>query len=227
MRFWMRLGAFRWLFVGYAALAVFVVAAELAGVVAIELFRDPLELGGPADTHPWKGAFSVLGVACWSAAAAVCLLTGALLRAVGYDRRRATFLIATGGLFAVLGIDDGLLIHDHWAERVTGWDPSQPLVSAGLFLLMVAWLVVFRRDIAASRAFLVILAFSGLLVAELIDVGTEFDIRSQAANLAEEGLEFAAIVTWLVFACGEAWRSLRDMATRADAAALEPEPSAP
>jgi hypothetical protein len=223
MRFWKEFGAFRWLFVGYAVLGAFVLAAEAADVVAIELFRDPLELGGPADTHPWKGSFSVLGVICWSAAAAVCFLAGAVVRASGRDRRRSTFLLATGALFTILGLDDGLLIHDHWAERVTGgWDASQPIVSALLFLAIITWLVVFRRDIAASRAFLVVLAFSGLLAAEAIDVATELDIRSAAANLTEEALEFASVVTWLVFACGEAWRSLRGTAAEAPAATLEP-----
>lgn len=222
MRFWKELGAFRWLFVGYALLGVFVLAAEAADVVAIELFRDPLELGGPADSHPWKGSFSVLGVICWSAAAAVCFLAGAFVRSSGGDRRRSTFLLATGALFAVLGLDDGLLIHDHWAERVTAWNQSQPIVSGLLFLAIITWLVFFRRDIAASRAFLVVLAFSGLLAAEAIDIATEFDIRSAAANLTEEALEFASVVTWLVFACGEAWRSLRSTAAAAPAATLEP-----
>lgn len=202
------LGLFGWLAVGYAALAVFVVAAEVLDVVAVELFRDPLELGGPADSHPWKGSFSVLGVFLWSAGAAVSLLAGAVLRAERRDPRRARFLLATGALFLVLGIDDGLLVHDHWAERVTPWNQSQPIVSAFLFGLIILWLVVFRDEIARTRYVVLALALAGFLTAELIDLGGEFDIRSDTANLVEEALEFAAIATFFVYAAGEAWRSL-------------------
>lgn len=213
----LRLGRLRWLLVGYVAIAVFVVAAELADIVAIELFRDPLELGGPADTHPWKGSFSVLGVICWSAAAAVCLLAGALVRASGAARERGKFLLATGALFLVLGLDDGLLIHDHWAERITHWEVSQPITSAFLFLLIGLWLVVFRRQILTTNVLLLGLALSGLFVAEVIDMAGEVDIRSDAANLTEEALEFGAVVTFLVYAVGEAWSALRGLPAAPDA----------
>lgn len=133
-----------------ATLAVAVLAAIPLGLpLVFDVDGDDLsrDVGDTAKLPWWTGAISFAGLMLWSAAAAVCALGAALLR----DRRAegARFLLATSALLLVAAVDDALQLHETVAPEELG--VPEKAVYALLGLAALAWAVRFRREILATR----------------------------------------------------------------------------
>lgn len=100
------------------------------------------------------------------------------------------------------------LVHDNLAEVVLGKDASEPIVSSILSVLILAWLVRFRRQILATSYVILALALVGLGVPFLIDLRHVIDFNPKWWGAVEESMELAGIVTLLVYAAIESWDAL-------------------
>lgn len=189
-----RLGA------GYALWAAVIVTLLTADVEVLDLFRDPSEIGGRLPDHPWKSGFSTAGIFAWAAGAAVCLFAGAVAGRAGRGERR-TFLLATGGLVLLLGLDDAYVVHESLAELATGFDAAEPFVMAGLATAIAVWAVTFRRSILRSDWMVLVLAGTGLGGASALD-------RIGGSGILEESVEFPGLITLVVYAASESWREV-------------------
>jgi hypothetical protein len=198
---------------GYAVLALGVLVLRAAGVEVVDLFRDPPELSPFLRAHPWKGALSMVGALAWAAAATVCLFAGAVLRARTGPSPRSTFLLATGGLLLLFGLDDAFVVHEDLAPFLIGTDRAEPLVLLGLAAAATAWLLLFRREIAASQYGILLLAFAGLSSSLLLDFVDELGGDFAGRGLIEETAELAGQLTLLVYVAHEAWRALVEAPT--------------
>lgn len=196
------------LFVAYAVLVGAVLALDLAGVSVLDLFREPAEVGGFAGSEPWKGAAATLALFLWAGAAGACFLAGTALRLTRRDSRRGSFLVATAALALVFGVDDGLLVHDHLAERVTGSPLAQPLVSLALIAAGLAWFLQYRREIVRSQYLVLLLAALALGVSAVIDQRDSIGLGSYDIGLFEETMETIGILTFCVYCWTEALRAL-------------------
>lgn len=196
--------ALPWLAAGYAVFAALILGLVAVDVEVLDLYRDPSELSEYLGDHPWKGGLSVVSVFLWSAAATAFFLTGAVLRA---EDERAFFLTG-GAVFLLLGLDDGLALHESMVSRVLGTDAAEKPVQALLALLALAWAVGFRRRILASEWPLLALAALGLGAGMVLDVRDRIGLDVSWGGLLEESIEFAGLVTLLVYAALEACRAL-------------------
>lgn len=192
---------------GYLLLGLVVVALALADVEVLDLYRDPSELSSFLGDHPWKGGLTVVGVFVWSAAATVFLFAGAVLRSTG-ERVRSPFFLATGALLLLLGLDDGLAVHESIAPIVLHTDRADQLVQLALVLLIVPWGWRFRREIRTSNYGILLLAGLGLGLGLAFDVRDAIGLDHSWGGLLEETVEFAGLLTLLVYAAGETWRAL-------------------
>jgi hypothetical protein len=196
-----------WLGVGYLLLGLVVAALALADVEVLDLYRDPSELSVFLGDHPWKGGLTVVGAFVWSAAATVFLFAGAVLRSSG-ERNRSPFFLATGALLLLLGLDDGLAVHESIAPIVLHTDRADKLVQLVLVLLIAAWTWRFRREIRASNFTILLLAGLGLGLGLALDARDQIGLDYSWGGLFEETVEFAGLLTLLVYAAGETWRAL-------------------
>ena len=157
----------RWsAYIAWAAiLALVLLLVEASGVNAWLLTRDPAQaLEAPA----WTGALSILGVMGWAFAAAACLTAGVVLRSVEPGTERVRFLLATGAIVLYLGIDDALLLHENlFPYRL---HVPQKLVLGLTAVVILAYVVRFRRQLLAGDTLTVALAASGLTTSVLADV---------------------------------------------------------
>jgi hypothetical protein len=162
----------RWLgFVGAAA--ALLLGLEALSVDTSELTRDP---GAVAELPQHVGLISTLGVMLWAGSAGACLLAARALAIRGEDSRRAEFLLATGVLLAVLGIDDGLQLH----ENVPMHAPVPEVALYALFGMVVALYSVRYLDLLLEQErFLLGLGFSFLALGAALDVpgGVPFTVE--------------------------------------------------
>jgi hypothetical protein len=164
--------AWRWLGVVGAAAAL-LLGLEALGVDTSELTRDP---GAVAELPQHVGLISTLGVMLWAAAAGACLLAARALATRGGDSRRAEFLLVTGVLLAVLGIDDGLQVH----ENIPMYAPVPEVVLYALFGMVVALYSIRYLDLLLEQERLLLgLGFSCLALGAALDVpgGVPFTVE--------------------------------------------------
>jgi hypothetical protein len=199
--------ALRWLLAGYAAFVAFIVAVSIGGIDALDLFRDPSELSPVFSSDPWKSSFTVFAVCLWMSAAVVFMFAGAVLRGWGEAGDRSWFFLAGGAVFLVLGLDDGLAIHEQYTPHVVGHHgrEGQELFDA---LLVVGWAVRFRRPLLSSNLLVFGLAVAGIGGGAVIDKRDLVGVDFRADGLIEETMEFCGLATLVVWAAGEAWRAL-------------------
>lgn len=197
-----------WLVVGYAVFAASIVAMVAAGVEVLDLFREASEQSAFLADHPWKGSLSILGVFLWAAVGAMFLLTGFVLRTWGERGDESSFFIVGGLVSLLLGLDDGLAIHESMAEIATGTEHAEKAVLLVLALSALAWVVRFRRQILTTSWVLLLLAGVGLGIGQVLDRRREVGLDFGGGGLVEESAEFAGLVTFLVYAAIESWRAL-------------------
>jgi hypothetical protein len=195
------------MWVGVVVVAAgFLIALEALGVETSELTRDP---GAVAELPAHVGLISTLGVMLWAAAAGACLLAARALSVRGEDPERAEFLLATGAMFGVLGIDDGLQIH----ENIPMHAPVPEVVLYALFgLVVVLYAVRYLDLLVEEERFL--LAFGFCLLA----VGAALDVPGDVPFTVEDFPKLAGL------AALSAWAFARSLSALTSDRATSPRP---
>jgi hypothetical protein len=174
--------------VAYALTAIVLLAASLQRVApAAFLVRDPSQVA----KYPFYiGLISHLGVLLWCAGAAICLFSAGLAR----ERVMRRFLLASGLVTAVLGLDDLLTLHESAFPDYLGVPEHAVLAAEGL--IVAAFLLGFVRVIVRTDFLLLGLAFAFFAGSELVDQGA----FNQGLNyLLDDGLKLFGIVSWLLY----------------------------
>lgn len=202
-----------WLTAAAAALGLLLVLAQLAGIPAEELTPDPNSV---AEQSAYVGVLSVLGVMLWGAAAASCLLAGAVLRGAGGSASGSRFLLATAALCTGLGVDDAAMIHENVAPDSLG--VPQRAVLAGYLGLTLAWLVAFRAELRRSSLALLLCAapcFAASLAIDFVD----------ASRVVEDYFKYVGLFALAGWAFTEARRRLvAALGPRRERSAVAPTP---
>ena len=153
----------RWLTLsGFVCLFCILLAAGVKPYVPIEyLIRDPATIAA----HPFYfGFFSHVDVLLWMASAVSCLFGAALLNVIHLRPDYMRFLMAFGGLSAILGLDDLFLLHERAIPMIFGI--AQPFVFVGYAVMLALCLCRFRKVLLKTLCLSLVL-FS---VSVLIDV---------------------------------------------------------
>lgn len=206
-----------------ALAAVALLAAVPLGLpIVLDVDGDDLsrDVADTAKVPWWTGAMSFASLMLWSAAAAVCALAAALIG----DRRRerGRFFVATTALLLVAAVDDALQLHETVGPEELGIPENAFYVVLGLAAL--AWAVRFRREILASRVWVLggaAVFFLGMGLADTLVIGP---------TAAEDWLKNSGIAILLLWCADTALTSVRAefessselRPTRAPAAATPP-----
>lgn len=185
-----------------ATLAVAVLAAIPLGLpLIVDVDGDDLsrDVADTAKVPWWTGAMSFASMMLWSAAAAVCALAAALL----WDRlgERARFFVATAALLLLAAVDDALQLHETVGPEELGIPEMAFYALLGLAAL--AWAVRFRREILASRIWVL-----GAAAVFLFGMGLA-DTLVIGPTAAEDWLKNSGIAILLLWCADAALTSVR------------------
>lgn len=172
-----------------------VAIASTTDVTPSQLTRD---VASAYALSPYSGIVSTMGVMLWSAAAAVAL---AWSRWICPGTEAGAMLRHAGLVTALLGLDDGLLLHDEIVPALLPVRGVQYLFYA-VYVALLGWLLVrHRRLVAQSEVWLLAAAGAGFAAAVAMDVLLPFRAADGSINevqvCAEDLAKFAGITFWL------------------------------
>ena len=174
-----------------------VLAAKLLGVLKFDNVMH--DLAAIVNVHPFSGSVSRLGVIAWAAAAAVSLFAALCVHRLG--QRGTAFLVSAGLLSLMLLADDAFMIHDKLAEAVLG--PDEKLSQAVIVLVVISWVIAFRRSIAEVGPFFLMMAFGLLGCSLFMDLFIEGidapEYLHDWESFLEDGPKFMGITIWVAF----------------------------
>lgn len=157
------------------------------------MLRDPSALGR---LPFYAGFITKIGVVLWVITASVSLFGYAVLEPSLRGADAARFLLASGTMSAILGVDDFFMFHETIAPRGLGVPEKFVLAS---YVLLIAGIVLRLRQFVLS-------VVDGLLVGALacfagsLAVDLFWGSRPYARYyLLEDGLKFVGITLWTAF----------------------------
>ncbi|MDC3256214.1 hypothetical protein OAU93_02315 [bacterium] len=180
----------------------------LAALVAVYLiteiplrifFIDPVaEFNAPM----YVGCVSNLGVLLWGAAASVSLFGGCLAFNCKSQNEVAWFLVCSGLISTMLMLDDLFLLHEEVIEDHL-FIP-QKFVFAAYGVIVLVFLIRFRRMIADSDFTLLFLAFLFFSISVGVDLFVEpedFVIFGgfPGRHIIEDGFKLLGITSWSLY----------------------------
>ena len=176
--------------------------AYTSDVPVTDLLHDP---SATLDGAWYVGLVSIMGVALWAAAAAICLLS---LYAASSEGERH-LLVAGGAISIILGADDAFLLH----EAIDGGLGIPSLVTIGVYTVISILLVWrswpylrFRPDLSV---FLV--AISLFAISVVLDAAGEANLPTPPyAGVIEDAAKFLGLVAWVTFFAGVGRDLIRD-----------------
>lgn len=174
-----------------ALLIVSLALAYATEVPVTDLLRDPTS----ALEAPWYvGVFSTAGVALWISAGAVCVLA----LSSRDDPATRPLLVAGAVSSLLLGIDDGLLIH----ETLNLGAGVPPAVTFGMFGLVLAplfWRA--RRQVVASPNVSVLVTALGFLATSVgLDLAGELGLPTPPLSaIVEDATKLLGIASWVAY----------------------------
>ena len=175
------------------------------GIPSRLLMGDPAAL---SSLPRWAGVVSNLGILAWAAAASIATFAAFVTRHEGAGSH-FSFLISSSLFTAYLLLDDSLMIHEGLAAR-TGMDEA--VLFALLGVVLIAYVLVFRELIAASRwqmLLAAVLLLAGSVVVDLVAVPFLVG-RVLGWGMAEDGMKLLGIAAWLSYLVNTSYRLVLD-----------------
>lgn len=175
-------------------LVAVVVASRKTGVPLTTFTRDPVAVAG---LSPFTGVASNLGAIFWSATAAICLFSWIALRSYSNESKLATFLLCSGLITTLLLLDDFFLLHESFFPKYLGMSEKVVVLCYGL--LVLAWIVIFRKFILRTEYLILAVAFAFFGASLCVDV-FQYPIERLIGDwriLLEDGFKLLGIVGWL------------------------------
>jgi hypothetical protein len=210
---------FPWILVGlYApALGLLVLTVVISAGIDVPvsmLTRDPAAV---MEANPLYGMLSNIGILLWCSAGAISLFSAAVVWNNETEDNSRLFLLFSGLFTLFLVLDDLFMLHDDLLERYL--HIGQTSFFLGYFVIMLLYLIGFRKAILNSQFVLLVLAlgFFGLSIA--IDIVPEMmrsnqelwtDVKQTVSSqntvpwyyLIEDALKLFGIVSWFGFLVG-------------------------
>ena len=131
-------------FYGLYMLAIFLIlivaiASYYLNIPIYRFTRDPLAIAGG---HPFLGIVSNIGVILWSATAAICFFSYAILKTSKKSHDARSFIVAGGFMSLLLLLDDLFMLHERIYPKYLG--SSEIIVFLFYGSLLLLYLVKYR-----------------------------------------------------------------------------------
>lgn len=153
--------------------------------------RDPVSIG---KLPPYAGFLSQSGIFFWASAAAICLFTAAVLSHTADNVRIRNFLVFSGLITLLLGLDDLFLLHEK-VFPFAGMPQNAVFLSYGGCLLF--YLIKYHSIILKTDFMLLGLALACFGLSLIMDV-----LQPKGPGiypLYEDGAKLVGIVSWLAY----------------------------
>ena len=185
-----------------AVLVIVLGIAYTSDVPVTDLLRDP---SATLEGAWYVGLVSIMGVALWAAAAAICLLS---LYAASSEGERH-LLVAGGAISIILGADDAFLLHEAIKNGLGIPSPVTIAVYGVISILLIwrAWPYLRTRpDLAV---FLVAIGLFAISV--VLDAAGEANLPTPPYSaVIEDVAKFLGLVAWVTFFAGVGRDLIRD-----------------
>lgn len=179
---------------------ILVISAALIGVVLLlhfgrgvpisSLTRDPVVIGNlPA----YAGFLSQIGIFFWAASTTVCLFSVIILSQYADCRQLKRFLLISGLLTLLLGLDDMFLFHEAVFPRL-GVPEKVVFGSYAIFLLL--YLVKFYPLILKTEYILMAMSLFFFGTSVMLDL---VPLPGINPFLLEDGTKLIGIISWLAY----------------------------
>jgi len=178
------------------------VSAVLIGIVLVLHFgkeirigvltRDPNAIGR---LSVYEGFLSQIGIFFWSAAAAICFFSVTILSRVADCHKLKRFLLISGLLTLLLGLDDVFLLHEVVFPH---FGIPQNLVLGSYFGFMVLYLIMFYSLMLETEYVLMAIALFFFGISVFLDV-LHLPVMDEYYILFEDGAKLIGIVSWLAY----------------------------
>ena len=179
---------------------VLAVSAVLIGVVLIlhfwksipidRLTCDPISI---VDAPLYTGFLSQIGIFFWSATAAICLFGAKVLSRHPESLKIRGFLVVSGLLTLVLGLDDAFLLHEEFFPSI---GVSQKMVFVIYAGILIFYLIRFSSVILETEYVLLGMALFFCGISIVVDW---LQSRGIDLHLLEDGAKLVGIVSWLAY----------------------------
>lgn len=186
-------------------LIVFIITGFQSDVDIAALMRDPV---ATAKLPFYTGVFSSLGILFWCVASTLCLSGSLLLTKFQLRSDMRLFLWYSGLLSLFLTLDDLFLFHEYDGLFPVVFHIPEKVVYLLYGIIVISYLVRFRRTILRSSGFMLMglaLGLLGLSIgldAILVDI---FDLPYQLSVLIEDGAKLMGIVSWCGYFLSICW----------------------
>lgn len=169
-------------------IVIVLVVSEWDDVPTQALTRDPTaELGGSL----YIGFLSQVGLLCWAASGAICIVGARVLADRSDAPEMARFLLISGLISIYLGFDDAFRMHEDLYPK---FGIPQKLVQVAYLALMAFFLVTWRKLIFRTEYVLLALSLAFFSASLVFD-----NYRPTRSALVEDGSKFVGLVAWLVY----------------------------
>ncbi len=163
-----------------------------------DLTRDPAAI---AHHPPFFGALSNLGILLWSASAAMCFLSAALLNIIAPASDARLFFLVFAVLSTVLCLDDTFLLHESiLPNRLPVVRIPEDVVVLSYVVALLGAIVRVRRLILSTPVWLLGVSLGLFAIAAGLDyVLPSGHISEDGFFLIEDGFKLLGIFGWLAY----------------------------
>lgn len=182
------------------SLLVLVVVDFASDVEVSHLTRDAIQI---VEAPIYYGLYSNIGILLWCAAAAICLLSAAILKRVDTQKRIASFLLCSGWITIFLLCDDLFLLHDAFFPDYL-LIPDR-MIYAAYGIAVLTFLAAFRSLIMETQFLLLAFALIFFAVSIIVDIP---DIPFYGQLFIEDGCKLFGIVSWAAYFIHLSWQQL-------------------
>ncbi len=189
MKIWPTVGVGIFFSLGGAGITVLV--AELTDNPIWKLAKDPAEV---VKFPPYIGLLSNWGVILWVMTAAICLFGAVILKKQNAPRDTLRFILLSGLLSLVLGIDDLFLFHDRLLPKML--HIPEAFFYLIYFFVFLVYLISFTSQIMKYDYLLFWVSFLLLVTSRRIGAIIPFLDKFMTTG---DMLKYFGIVFWLAF----------------------------
>ncbi|MDJ0899332.1 MAG: hypothetical protein QNJ55_11015 [Xenococcus sp. MO_188.B8] len=154
--------------------------------------RDPL---GIMNAPFYIGILSNLGILFWAAGSAICFFSAAIITYINPKSQAFYFLLFGGIITTVLLYDDFFQFHERVFPKYLNTSESQVFII--YFLMILAYLIFFRKKIMATDFLVLGMALLGFTISATID--EVFVNHFRGKFLVEDGFKFLSIISWTTY----------------------------
>jgi hypothetical protein len=195
--------------ISLAGAAITVLVAGLTHNPIWKLAKDPAEV---MQYPAYIGMLSNWGVLLWISAAAICLFGAAVLKEHRAARATVMFIVFSGILSVILGVDDLFRLHDNLLPKL--FHAKERIFYLLYLLVLLAYLIYFFPKIMEYDYLLLSAAFFLFAISRRAFVTIPYFDRFMTTG---DMLKYFGIVFWLVFFCrttrqevSALWKTSRD-----------------